>query len=116
MNAAVPIGSEADPDPQSGKDRIKRKLIRDLGAEVLALFSAPTTIELMLNADGRLWIERLGGGVEPAGVIPLQRAEAIIRDVAGYHGKEARELTPLLEAEFPLEGARFAAQLPPVVA
>jgi P-type conjugative transfer ATPase TrbB len=116
MNAAAQIDAEAGLDVQSSRDRIKKKLIRDLGPDVLGLFSATTTIELMLNADGRLWIERLGGRVEPAGVIPLHRAEAIIRSVAGYHGKEARNPTPLLEAEFPLEGARFAAQLPPVVA
>lgn len=115
MNAAAHLHSEADPDIQSGKDRVRKKLIRDLGPEVLALFSHPSTIELMLNADGQLWIERLGGRIEPAGDIPLHRAEAIIRDVAGFHGKEAGKLTPLLEAEFPLEGARFAAQLPPVV-
>jgi type IV secretion system protein VirB11 len=116
MNAAAEIDTEVALDAESGKDRIRRKLIRDLGADVLALFGEKTTIELMLNADGRLWIERVGGRVEPAGVIALHRAEAIIRDVAGYHGKEARKLTPLLEVEFPLEGARFAAQLPPVVA
>lgn len=115
MNAAAPIDFETDLDAQSGQERIRKRLIRDLGADVMALFSAPTTTELMLNADGRLWIERLGGRIEPAGAIPLHRAEAIIRGVAGYHGKEARKTTPLLEAEFPLEGARFAAQLPPVV-
>jgi len=115
MNATPHVETEADLDAQSGKDRIKKKLIRDMGPEVLALFSDPSTIELMLNADGQLWVERLGGRVVPAGHIPLHRAEAIIRDVAGFHGKEAGKLTPLLEAEFPLEGARFAAQLPPVV-
>ena len=115
MNAVVHLDIETDLDAQSGKARIRRRLVRDLGPDVMALFSAPSTVELMLNADGVLWIERLGGRIELAGAIPLHRAEAIIRDVAGYHGKEAGKLTPLLEAEFPLEGARFAAQLPPVV-
>jgi type IV secretion system protein TrbB len=111
MNAPTQFDTEAD----SAKERIKTKLIRDLGPEVVGHFSDPTTIELMLNADGQLWVERLGGRPEFACRIPVARAEAIIRDVAGFHGKEAGKLTPLLEAEFPLDGARFAAQLPPVV-
>src|ERR1700761_1594004 len=111
MNAT----SHFDIDADCSKERIKTKLIRDLGPEVVAHFNDPTTIELMLNADGQLWVERLGGRPLFACRIPLARAEAIIRDVAGFHGKEAGKLTPLLEAEFPLDGARFAAQLPPVV-
>jgi hypothetical protein len=58
MNAAAQIDTEADLDAQSSKDRIKGKLLRVLSAEVLALFSAPTTVELPLlsaqdNAHGR---------------------------------------------------------------
>ena len=116
MNAAPETSPQADLDPDSGKDRIRKKLIRDLTPEIFALFSDPTTIELMLNPDGMLWIERLGRPIEPLGFMARHRADAIIRDVAGYHGKEASALKPLLEAVFPLEGARFAGQLPPVVA
>ena len=40
--------------------RAKVKLERDLGPDFLAALHDPRTIELMLNADGRLWQERLG--------------------------------------------------------
>ena len=41
-------------------DRAKLKLARDLGDSVLSVLMDPRTIELMLNADGKLWQERLG--------------------------------------------------------
>jgi type IV secretion system protein VirB11 len=47
-------------------------------------------------------------------MLPSQ-AEAVIKTVAGYHGKEVTRFKPTLEAELPLEGSRFAGQLPPVV-
>ena len=50
-----------------------------------------------------------------AGEMEASRAEAIIKAVAGHHGKEVTRTTPLLEGELPLDGSRFAGQLPPVV-
>ena len=41
-------------------NRAKIKLERDLGPDFLSALHDPRTIELMLNADGRLWQERLG--------------------------------------------------------
>ena len=43
------------------------------------------------------------------------RAEAIIRTVASMLNAVVRWDNPLLEGEFPLDGSRFAAQLPPIV-
>lgn len=40
----------------SVKDRAKRKLERDMGSELLAIFNDPKTVELMLNPDGTVWV------------------------------------------------------------
>jgi Flp pilus assembly CpaF family ATPase len=42
------------------KDRAKRKLERDMGPDVLCALTDPKTVEIMLNADGKLWQERRG--------------------------------------------------------
>jgi type IV secretion system protein TrbB len=97
------------------KNRAIEKLRRDLGAEIEAALADPKTVEIMLNADGKLWQERLGEGMRCMGVMPAHRAEAVIKTVAGFHGKEITRYKPLLEGELPLDGSRFAAQLPPVV-
>ncbi|EJL9283258.1 P-type conjugative transfer ATPase TrbB [Salmonella enterica] len=97
------------------KDRAKRKLERDIGPELLQALNDSKTVELMLNADGKVWIERLGEAMQCIGTLRPAQAQAIIETIAGYHGKEVTRSKPILEGEFPLDGSRFAGQLPPVV-
>ncbi|HBD9290074.1 TPA: P-type conjugative transfer ATPase TrbB [Legionella pneumophila] len=97
------------------KDRAKEKLRRDLGGLIETALSDPKTVELMLNADGKIWQERLGETMRCIGSISNARAESIIKTVAGFHGKEVTRFKPILEGELPLDGSRFAGQLPPVV-
>src|SRR3546814_9736798 len=40
------------------KDRAREKLRRDLGGVIEQALSDPETVEIMLNADGKLWRER----------------------------------------------------------
>lgn len=96
-------------------DRAKRKLERDMGSDLLAALYDPKTVEIMLNADGKLWQERLGEPMKCIGSMRVAQAQAIIETIAGYHGKEVTRQKPILEGELPLDGSRFAGQLPPVV-
>src|SRR3990167_5950802 len=106
-----------EPEDQyaSVKDRAKKKLERDMGPLLLDALHDPKTVELMLNADGKLWQERLGEGMKCIGTLRTAQAEAIIKTVAGYHGKEITRVKPIIEGELPLDGSRFAGQLPPIV-
>lgn len=97
------------------KDRAKKKLARDLGPVLMDALADPKTVEIMLNADGKLWQERLGEKMKCIGTISFARAEAIIKTVAGYHSKEITRHKPILEGELPIDGSRFAGQLPPIV-
>ncbi len=97
------------------RDRAKKKLERDMGPELLAALNDPKTVEIMLNADGKLWHERLGEPMTCIGTLRVAQAQAIIETIAGYHGKEVTRSKPILEGELPLDGSRFAGQLPPVV-
>lgn len=97
------------------KERAKKKLERDMGAEFLAALNDPKTVEIMLNADGKIWQERLGEPMACIGTMRVAQAQAIIETIAGYHGKEVTRQKPILEGEWPLDGSRFAGQLPPVV-
>lgn len=97
------------------KERAKRKLERDMGPLLLGALNDPRTVEIMLNADGRLWQERLGEKMQCIGALRVAQSEAIIKTIAGYHGKEITRGKPVLEGELPLDGSRFAGQLPPIV-
>jgi len=99
----------------SVRERAKSKLIRDMGQLIMDALNDPGTVEIMLNPDGRLWQERLGEEMRAIGKIDPHKAEAIIKTIAGYHGKEITKTKPILECELPLDGSRFAGQLPPIV-
>ncbi|WP_088577948.1 P-type conjugative transfer ATPase TrbB [Xylella fastidiosa] len=95
--------------------RAIEKLRRDLGPVVMGALNDPETVEVLLNADGGIWQECLGKKMHQIGMMTPQRAEAVVKTVAGYHGKTVTRLNPLVEGELPIDGSRFAGQLPPVV-
>jgi P-type conjugative transfer ATPase TrbB len=107
--------NDADECVSNVKERAKKKLERDMGPLLMAALNDPRTVELMLNADGRLWQELLGQPMKCIGALRPAQGEAIIKTVAGYHGKEITRLKPIIEGELPLDGSRFAGQLPPIV-
>lgn len=106
----------AGQEEDTGKQlRAKRMLERDAGPLIVDAMNNPKTVEVMCNPDGSLWVEQLGTGMRLIGRIEPQTAEAIIKTVAGFHNKEVTRNNPLVEGEWPLDGSRFAGQLPPVV-
>lgn len=88
-----------------------------LGPAIAALLADPEIVEVMLNPDGKLWVDRLGTGLANTGLI-MQPAngERIIRLVAHHVGLEAHPSNPRISAELPETGERFEGLLPPVVA
>ena len=57
-------------------------LRRAFGPQVLALFTDDAVVEIMLNPDGMLWIERLGAGMQRIGAMPSIQAMAVIQTAA----------------------------------
>ena len=62
----------------------------------------PGIVEVMLNPDGRLWIDRLAGGLEDTGCRDMPAdAERIVRLVAHHVGVEVHAGSPRVSAELP---------------
>jgi P-type conjugative transfer ATPase TrbB len=97
------------------KTRLLEKLRRDLGVQVLDALNDPRTIEIMLNADGTLWQECLGKKMLTIGKMQPSRAEAVMRTIATCLDTTITRKNPILEGELPLDGSRFAGQIPPIV-
>ena len=91
------------------------KLRRECGEVFLKALEDNRTIEILLNADGKLWQEKLGERLCVIGSMTPSQGEAIIRTVAGSLGATVTAQHPVVEGEFPLDGSRFAGQLPPIV-
>lgn len=75
----------------------------------------PDVIEVMLNPDGSLWIEKYGQDHEPIGVIPIAQSRLILSQVASGLNLTVNERNPIVEGEFPLYGSRFEGTFPPIV-
>jgi type IV secretion system protein VirB11 len=91
-------------------------MLRTAGADIGGYLEDPDIVEVMLNPDGRLWIDRLSSGSKiPAGAF-RRRGERIVRLVAHHVGAEAHTGSPRVSAELPETGERFEGLLPPVVA
>jgi P-type conjugative transfer ATPase TrbB len=88
-----------------------------LGPAIAAFLEDPSIVEVMLNPDGRLWIDRLSGGLEDSGrTMSAADGERIVRLVAHHVGAEVHAGSPRVSAELPETGERFEGLLPPVVA
>ncbi|MBB2199049.1 P-type conjugative transfer ATPase TrbB [Gluconacetobacter sp. 1c LMG 22058] len=94
-----------------------RMLRTALGPAIAGHLDDPSIVEVMLNPDGRLWIDRLAGGMEDTGTrIAPADAERIVRLVAHHVGVEVHPGSPRVSAELPGSGERFEGLVPPVVA
>jgi type IV secretion system protein VirB11 len=88
-----------------------------LGTAIAAFLDDATIVEVMLNPDGRLWIDRLAGGLEDTSLcMSAADGERIVRLVAHHVGAEVHPGNPRVSAELPDTGERFEGLLPPVVA
>jgi type IV secretion system protein VirB11 len=87
-----------------------------LGPEIQAWLGQADIIEVMLNPDGRLWVDRLGSGMADTGHrLSPEAGERIVRLVAHHVGCEVHDKAPRVSAELPETGERFEGLLPPIV-
>ena len=97
------------------QERRVRMLRTAMGPDIARALDDPDVVEVMLNPDGLLWVDRLGSGREPLGIrLTPTDGERIIRLVAAHVCAEVHAGKPLLSAELPETGERFEGALPPV--
>jgi type IV secretion system protein VirB11 len=93
-----------------------RMLRTALGPAIAAWLEDAQIVEVMLNPDGRLWVDRLAGGLSDTGeCLAASDGERIVRLVAHHVGIEVHPASPRVSAELPETGERFEGLLPPVV-
>ncbi|MDR3438106.1 P-type conjugative transfer ATPase TrbB [Telmatospirillum sp.] len=93
-----------------------RMLRTALGPAIARFLEDPTIVEVMLNPDGRIWIDRLSEGLSDTGErLAAADGERIVRLVAHHVGAEVHAGAPRVSAELPETGERFEGLLPPVV-
>ena len=87
-----------------------------MGPVIGAALDDKNVIEIMVNPDGKLWLDRHGEGrVYTGEIITPNDAERIVRLVASHIRQEVTTDRPIVSAELPGGGERFEGLLPPVV-
>jgi type IV secretion system protein TrbB len=97
------------------RTRLAEKLRRELGPDVLKALSDPDVIEIILNPDGKIWLESHTHGMSDAGLsMKPAQAENLIGTVAAALNAVVNPQNPIIEGELPLTGSRFEGLLPPI--
>ena len=100
----------------NGENLIERRLAGlryALGDVVLDALADPDVVEVMLNDDGKLWVEK-NGFMACVGGIGFDDGMAILQQVSSALKGELTKENPFVEGELPLDGSRFEGIAPPV--
>ncbi|TGS50242.1 P-type conjugative transfer ATPase TrbB, partial [Mesorhizobium sp. M3A.F.Ca.ET.201.01.1.1] len=85
-----------------GRARSSRMLRTALGVAISRFLDDPTVVEVMLNPDGRIWVDRLTNGLaETQEMLSAADGERIVRLVAHHVGAEVHPRSPRVSAELP---------------
>lgn len=99
-----------------GSSRRRSALARALGVNIAEALAAPDVVEVLINADGRVWIDRAGAGLLlTEHCIVANDRETAIRLLAHEAGETVGEDRPALATILPDSAARVQALLPPLV-
>ncbi len=95
--------------------RLENILLQECGTTFLDALYDSTVIEMMVNADGKLWLDRLQTGMSATG----QRYSPFVIDnilalSASLTGTVIMPASPILESEFPIQAARLTGVIPPI--
>ena len=97
-------------------ERFFEKFKRELGSELIAALEDSDIIEIDLNQDGRIWVERqLSDQPEVYCTLNPDRAKALFGTIAHSLGEEVNKYKARLNGELPFYGCRFSGHLPPLV-
>jgi type IV secretion system protein VirB11 len=101
---------------ETGRSRRALALVSALDPLAVLLCDA-TVVEILLNADGSVWIDRVGVGLEWTDIrLSPSQSDRMLRFIASEIGVELNSAHPVMSAKLPAPfGARLQASIPPVV-
>lgn len=111
MSATLAIGPDS-----VGTSRRRSALSRALGQTIADALGQTDVVEALINADGRVWLDSLGRGLEPTdATLSAADRETAIRLLAHEAGDTVGEHRASLSAILPDSAARIQALMPPLV-
>lgn len=98
-------------------DRKAAALRQSLGPVIASALAERLVVEVMVNPDGKIWVDRIGEGRSYSGhdMLPAD-AERILRLLADHAGEVVTRDRPRVSATLPQTGERFQGIFPPISA
>ena len=118
INTAVVDTTAMDRQQNAYEEKQRRnleKLRNELGPVICTALDDPEVIEIMVNPDGRIWLDRTRSGMEHTGKkLTRARRMAALGTIAAMLDTKINASCPILEGELPLDGSRIEGTVPPV--
>jgi Flp pilus assembly CpaF family ATPase len=90
-------------------------IIAQYAGPIPALLAQENVLDVCVNPDGVMWVNRLGRGFRDEGVMSPSDAMLLLSGIATEQGCELNASYPILETTFPLTGDRIEGMMRPVV-
>ncbi|MGK9452152.1 ATPase, T2SS/T4P/T4SS family [Acidithiobacillus caldus] len=96
--------------------RLIESMRRILGEDICKAFEDPKVVEILLNDNGEVLVERHGQGIAPLTTMIASKAVNLLGLMASYRGTVVDRDHPIVEGAMPPEflRARFAGCIPPL--
>lgn len=95
--------------------RLLASLEHNCGPVIMDAVHDPDVLEIMLNPDGKIWIEKYGQDQQCVGELSIPQGKLILSLVASALDLTVDAKSPVVEGSFPLDGSRFEGTFPPIV-
>jgi Flp pilus assembly CpaF family ATPase len=104
------------PHAKSEVDRRRQASLHETLGPLEAFLAERTVLDILGNADGSVWVDRVGRGMERTDVhLSPADAYSFLTTVAAFGDAELGPHRPSLQAQLPFWGYRLQALVPPVV-
>jgi type IV secretion system protein TrbB len=90
-------------------------IIAQYAGRIPSLLAEENVLDVCVNPDGVMWVNRLGRGFRDEGVMSASDAMLLLSGIATEQGCELNAAHPILETTFPLTGDRIEGMMRPVV-
>ncbi|MHB8286211.1 MAG: P-type conjugative transfer ATPase TrbB [Caulobacteraceae bacterium] len=98
------------------QDRERAALLNDLGPVIASALADRQVVEVMVNPDGRIWVDKIGEGRSWTGqYMKPADAESVMRLLANHVGEVVNRDHPRISATLPKTGERFQGEFMPIV-